>query len=705
MLRKIYISIVSLIILSGLVAPAGVVVPRVVADGQTVIINELMWMGSSASSADEWIELRNVTDQTVDVSNWTMTKKSSDVDVPMLTLPVGTNIPPGGILVVSNYANTSTSSVLNVVPNVVNTDVALSNSALQIKLFDSTQTLIDVADDGSGNPLAGALDSTKKLYASMERNPIPGDGTQGQNWHTASRGVGFKTGVVDLGTPGIANSNGVPVAHAGADQTGTTGQEINFDGSDSFDPELQPLTYVWDFGDGSTSSEATPKHSYVTAGVYTVTLIVSDGTDSASDTAKITISAAPAVSITPEPATNTESNLPLTTSATSCLGLHISELYPNPPGVDTDEFIELMNDSDEEITTGTCAVFTSVTRSYKIPSGTVVMRGGFLLLPKSQTRLTMNNGGTTIRLVDSDSSELDKVVYGTAREGMSWAKAGEAWAWTTQPTPKGKNILVAPTLAAEKAKTPKKTSTTKVKRIESPAQEVSLKEVQELDSSDRVIVEGVVTTPRDVLGSTTAFMQSVDGGISITIPNGEVAITNGQHIRITGTVRLKNGRRYVATAAKGLKILSTSIPIVSVTVPTDDVGGDQADQLVRVKGVVSLASGSKIEIDDGSGPVPIYIKSSTGIIRPKVRAGDTVEAVGIVSVSTSGIRILPRTQDDLHVERVLGAATVIPTQTISAPAASRSQTLWYWSFVVVGALGAGARPMVRWWKGRSLEKD
>jgi hypothetical protein len=68
MLSKILLTTV---LVSGLIMPAGVIVPRAKAEGQTVVINELLWMGSSTSSADEWIELRNLTDQAVDLSNWT----------------------------------------------------------------------------------------------------------------------------------------------------------------------------------------------------------------------------------------------------------------------------------------------------------------------------------------------------------------------------------------------------------------------------------------------------------------------------------------------------------------------------------------------------------------------------------------------------------------------------------------------------------
>lgn len=55
---------------------------------------------------------------------------------------------------------------------------------------------------------------------------------------------------------------------------------VNFDGSSSTDPENQPLTYFWDFGDGTTSTLANPNHSFSAfTGVpttYTVSLTVTD---------------------------------------------------------------------------------------------------------------------------------------------------------------------------------------------------------------------------------------------------------------------------------------------------------------------------------------------------------------------------------------------------------------------------------------------
>lgn len=70
-----------------------------------------------------------------------------------------------------------------------------------------------------------------------------------------------------------------PVAVISANPT--TGQAplvVNFDGSASFDPEGQPLTYSWNFGDGSPLAQsATVQHTFTSAyGALPVTLTVSD---------------------------------------------------------------------------------------------------------------------------------------------------------------------------------------------------------------------------------------------------------------------------------------------------------------------------------------------------------------------------------------------------------------------------------------------
>ncbi|MGC5224155.1 PKD domain-containing protein [Micromonospora sp. DT81.3] len=65
----------------------------------------------------------------------------------------------------------------------------------------------------------------------------------------------------------------------------SAGQTVTFSGKGSTtfgDAEL--ASFAWNFGDGATSSEATPTHRYSTAGDYTVTLSVTDSVGSTSQT-------------------------------------------------------------------------------------------------------------------------------------------------------------------------------------------------------------------------------------------------------------------------------------------------------------------------------------------------------------------------------------------------------------------------------------
>ena len=84
-----------------------------------------------------------------------------------------------------------------------------------------------------------------------------------------------------------------PNADLTADPTfGLSPLRVNFDGSASSDPDAgDTLTYLWDFGDGSTSETTSPttSHTYTTEETYIATLSVQDdeGAESAPATVRI----------------------------------------------------------------------------------------------------------------------------------------------------------------------------------------------------------------------------------------------------------------------------------------------------------------------------------------------------------------------------------------------------------------------------------
>ncbi len=71
--------------------------------------------------------------------------------------------------------------------------------------------------------------------------------------------------------------NEPPEAEINGPYYGTEDIAVSLDGSGSFDPDNDTLTYRWDFGDGASGAGPTPTHTYTAGGEYTVTLIVNDG--------------------------------------------------------------------------------------------------------------------------------------------------------------------------------------------------------------------------------------------------------------------------------------------------------------------------------------------------------------------------------------------------------------------------------------------
>jgi len=97
-------------------------------------------------------------------------------------------------------------------------------------------------------------------------------------------------------SPGLeigAPTNRAPVASFTSACTGLT---CSFDATASSDPDNDPLTFAWNFGDGATGGGATSTRTYASGGTRTVTLTVGDGQTSTSTNRSVT-----ATAITPPP--------------------------------------------------------------------------------------------------------------------------------------------------------------------------------------------------------------------------------------------------------------------------------------------------------------------------------------------------------------------------------------------------------------------
>ena len=133
-----------------------------------VVINEIMWMGTAASSSDEWIELYNNTDYDVAVSSWVL--KSED-GVPNIVL--------SGVVKAKGYyllERTDDNTVKGQAADKIYSG-ALSDTGENLVLCDSYTVTMDSVPCVSGW-FAGA----KSPYYSMERINPRNSGWLKTNW-------------------------------------------------------------------------------------------------------------------------------------------------------------------------------------------------------------------------------------------------------------------------------------------------------------------------------------------------------------------------------------------------------------------------------------------------------------------------------------------------------------------------------------------
>lgn len=666
-MKRIYLSILTLLLTSGFY-----IFPKPLhADGlPMVVINELLWMGSSVSSNDEWIELRNTSTLPVDLANWRIAKLSNNAEVPMLTIPAGI-IPPGGFFVVSNDA--AATSRLAAEPQLVDASVSLVNSKLQITLYDAAGVLVDRADDGTGSPLGGEYQSGA-VWKSMERNPAGADGTQKESWHTASASIGFDDAEKEFGTPGSENSNQAPVISAVIPAEAVAGEPINLDASETMDPEGDAFTVEWRFGDGAAASGITAQHAYTSAGSYDVTITADDG--KAVSTFSSTIVVASSVPALTEPAPQKPSQTPQGTAPSgvppasdapeafqTSKAIRLNELLPNPSGRDGDgEFLELINEG----TTGVDLRGWKITdrdHSFSFSSSVVLGPQHLLTLTAAETKLSLKNSGKNEwYLVDPFGAIQHGVAYVGAPEGKSFSRVGNQWAWA-MPTP-GKENQQAKKYGKEATET------------DAPEEDlalVSLSEIRRRALRSEVRIRGTVIVAPGTVGANFFYVSDEKTGIQIFSSKGAFPdLTPGDIVEIRGKVGEANGERKLNVQTEDDIVVVDSGDLPDPTVYTKTLAGGV---LALVQGVLTGKRGASLTVETSDGMVTVTFPRSAQIDKSRFTVGDALSISGLWRVTKDGGRLYPLSDEDIESQGSVKAAETSATQGAPTATASQPQTI------------------------------
>jgi len=158
-----------------------------------VVINEINYKSSPEFNTDDWIELHNVSDNAINLSNWSL----KDADENLYTIPVGTEINADDYLILTKDLELF-KGLVSSVHSIGDIGFGLSSKGDKILLFDQAGFLQDEVEYDNNEPWPDQADGEGFTLELI--NPEL-DNSLAENWMTLN----------ETGSPGRANTESTSV--------------------------------------------------------------------------------------------------------------------------------------------------------------------------------------------------------------------------------------------------------------------------------------------------------------------------------------------------------------------------------------------------------------------------------------------------------------------------------------------------------------
>ncbi|PIY93297.1 MAG: hypothetical protein COY69_02360, partial [Candidatus Magasanikbacteria bacterium CG_4_10_14_0_8_um_filter_32_14] len=554
-----------------------------------VIINEVFPNPAGSDIDDEFIEIFNNGKETVDLKDWQL----SDSTKKKYTIKQG-------ILKSGDYIVFKRSM----------TDIALNNTGGdEVKLFSSNGSIVDLVSYPGG-----VLE--KQSYVRQEDN------------------IWVWTTKVTSGTKNILEGkSSSPIVVIDTDTEVAVNEWVTFDASDTVSPDGKKLSFNWDFADGTDDNGASVEHKFGQEGVYSVTLIVDDGTNKSEKQIVVTAK----LSSDFVGGYNGISNVSV---------LNISEVLANPVGSDTTEFVELFNPSDEDLDISGLKLDDEEggSKAYTFPDKTIIKTKEYKVFGRQDTKLAFNNTSDSVRILYPDGTILTEIRFDDVVEGASYVRNSEGiWVWTSSPTPGEENFI---------------NENTKVKGIKiiksksnsiKPVINTTLEKVRDEDLGDLVSVTGTVAVEPGVLGTQFFYIINQNAGVQVYMYSKDFPkLQIGDEIEITGEITETSGEtRIKLKEKKDIKILGHVDLPQGKFLELENIGEAYEGSLLVASGEITEIKSSYMYIDDGTEEIKVYFKAGAGIRKDVFQEGDLVRVTGLLHQTKTEYQLLPRMPNDI----------------------------------------------------------
>ncbi len=434
-----------------------------------VVISEIQAGTSENGAKDEFVELYNPTDRTINLNGWELRKRSSSGSETNLVDSrkfLGSIAPKSFFLIAHrDYQGPIKPDLL------YSTDSDLAYSNNSVVLYNK--------DHKNGSIVDIVSYSTIPKGKSIERKALQNGTCVSAQGNGELLGNGCdKTGTISdfevRDTPNPQNSesqkewyqNKPPFIELLSPKNGSTyfeGETINFSAKvfDPEDGEISNENIVWKDGDINLGYGREIAANNLNVGIHNIVLeaIDSSGGKTTKEIKIEVVSNEKEHTFAQEGSEgrsngNTAIDEENTTNKVDgeqtefCVekGVVITEFLPNPEDSDRDnEFIEIYNRCKAEINLEGWQLEDKIgkTRKFKIPKGVRIKPGEYKAFYSSETGIVLNNSGDGVVLKNDKGKIISETpVCNLAPEGVSYAlEEDEKWTWSLKPTPGKKNVF------------------------------------------------------------------------------------------------------------------------------------------------------------------------------------------------------------------------------------------------------------------------
>ncbi|HEX5578517.1 MAG TPA: OB-fold nucleic acid binding domain-containing protein, partial [Candidatus Limnocylindria bacterium] len=194
---------------------------------------------------------------------------------------------------------------------------------------------------------------------------------------------------------------------------------------------------------------------------------------------------------------------------------------------------------------------------------------------------------------------------------------------------------------------------------------------------------GVVTLPTGLGETGDAAIQDASGAILLRLAEEAGSLRLGEQVEVAGTRSTRSGMETIRVTQPPRKLGSQRQPD-PLRRDTGALGEAQEAMLVVARGAVTLtprhtsAENVYFDIDDGSGPLRVFVSPRADIQTDAIVMGSVLEVTGVLGQETTGklpdrgYRLWPRGADDLRI--ISTAPALSGSGTGSSPSGGSSST-------------------------------